>query len=156
MKCVPTSDQEGKNVVVFVDEAQSLKPPLLELIRTMLNFETNDAKLIQIILAGQIELKEKLLEPSQKALRSRVFAPSVLAPLTLGETRAMIGYRCELAEIAVPFSDDVMRDIYETTGGVPREILKVCAVSYEMARVNGLSEVDSEVLEMAKGEAVLS
>lgn len=146
----------GLNVIVFVDEAQSLKPPMLEMVRTMLNFETNTAKLIQIVMAGQMELKERLLDPVQKALRSRVFAPSVLAPLTLGETKAMIAYRCEQAEIPVPFSDDVIREIYEVAAGVPREILKVCAISFEMARVNGLTEVTSEVFALAKDEAVLS
>ena len=53
--------EQGKNVLLFVDEAQRLKPDQLELVRTMLNFETNTAKLIQIVLAGQLELREKLL-----------------------------------------------------------------------------------------------
>lgn len=148
--------ESGQNVVVFIDEAQRLNNKMLERVRAMLNYETNTAKLIQIVLAGQIELKERLLDPSQKAIRSRIFAPSVLAPLTLGETRAMIAFRCSEAEIAVPFPDEVVEEIYEAAGGVPREILKVCAVAYELARLNGLKVVTGDVMEIAKREAVLA
>lgn len=147
--------KEGKNIIVFIDEAQSLKTPMLELVRTMLNFETSDAKLIQIVLAGQMELKDRLLEPGHKALRSRVFAPSVLAPLTYGETKGMISYRCEQAEIEVPFTEDVITEIYELSAGTPRDILKYCAISFNMAQANSLSIVNSDVFAAAKGEAVL-
>src|SRR5215207_8622811 len=79
--------EAGRNVIIFVDEAQNLKNPMLELVRGMLNYETNTAKLIQIVLAAQIELRDRLLDDKAKALRSRIFAPSVLQPLTLGETK---------------------------------------------------------------------
>jgi general secretion pathway protein A len=145
----------GKNVVVFIDEAQRLKSNMLELVRSLLNFETNTAKLIQIVLAGQIELRDRLLDPANKAIKSRIFAPSVLAPLTLGETKAMLEFRCQQAEIALPFPDDVIQQIYESTGGVPREILKVSAIAYELARMNELETVPIEIIEMATKEAVL-
>ncbi len=147
--------KQGKNVVVFLDEAQLLKPPMLELVRSLLNFETDTAKLIQVVLAGQIELKERLLNESNKAIRSRLFAPSILAPLTLGETKGMIAHRCDLAELPVPFSDEVISQIYDATGGVPREVLKVCAVSFELAQMNELERVTGDILEMALQEAVL-
>jgi general secretion pathway protein A len=146
---------EGKNVAVFIDEAQRLKNPMLEIVRAMLNYETNTAKLIQIVLAGQIELRDRLLDPSQKAIRSRIFAPSVLAPLTLGETKAMLDFRCQQVEIPLPFSDDAIQVIYDATGGVPREILKVAAIAFELARMNGFATVETEVAEMATREAVL-
>lgn len=145
----------GKNVVVFLDEAQLFKSPMLELVRSLLNFETDTAKLIQVIIAGQIELKERLMDESQKAIRSRLFAPSILAPLTLGETKAMIAHRCDLAELAVPFSAEVISQIYDATGGVPREVLKVCAVAYALAQANELEQVTPDVLEVALDEAVL-
>lgn len=147
--------QEGKNVVVFIDEAQRLKNPMLEIVRAMLNYETNTAKLIQIVLAGQIELRDRLLDDSQKAIRSRIFAPSVLAPLTPGETKAMLEFRCEQVELPSPFTDDAIQAIYDATGGVPREILKVAAISYELSRMNDLGSVDAQVVEMAAKEAVL-
>ncbi len=147
---------EGQNVVVFIDEAQRLNAKMLEVVRSLLNFETNTAKLIQIVLSGQIELKERLLSPAQKAIRSRIFAPSVLSPLTLSETKAMLTFRCQQADIEIPFSDDAIQAIYDTTGGVPREILKVAAIAYELARVNGMTDVPPEIMEMATREAVLS
>lgn len=147
--------QQGKNVVVFLDEAQRLDNKMLELVRAMLNFETNTMKLIQIVLCGQIELRDRLREPSKKAIRSRIFAPSVLDPLSLGETRAMIKHRCEIVEIDVPFTDDAVQQIYDISAGVPREILKLCAVSYELARLNGSSVVSVELLNEAVPEAAL-
>ena len=57
-----------KNCIVFIDEAQNLKGRVLELVRTMLNFETDTTKLIQIVLCGQLELRDRLRDPSKKAL----------------------------------------------------------------------------------------
>jgi Cdc6-like AAA superfamily ATPase len=68
----------------------------------------------------------------------------------------MVAHRCDLADVAMPFSDDVITQIYDATGGVPREVLKVCAVSYELAQLNELDRVTLEVLEEALKEAVLA
>lgn len=148
--------REKRKAIVFVDEAQRLSNKMLEVVRTLLNYETNEAKLIQVVLAGQLELRERLLDEKQKAIRSRLFAPSILDPLSLRETKDMIAHRCDLADVPMPFSDDVVGRIWDATGGVPREILKVCAVSYELARMNELEQVTGEMLEMALKEAVLA
>lgn len=145
----------GKNVVIFIDEAQKLNSKMLELIRAMLNFETNQHKLIQLVMAGQLELKERLLDPSKKALRSRIFAPSVLDPLSLSETIAMVDYRCELAEVKNPFTDKILEKIYEFTGGVPREVLKICSVAHELAVLKGEAKVSDQTFSEATHEAVL-
>ena len=125
--------QENKNVVVFIDEAQKLKNQELELIRIMLNLETYDHKLIQIILAGQLELREKLLDPKNKALYSRVFTPSVLSPLTLDEAKRMIAFRCHIFEMENPFSDESIELLYQQTKGIPREIVKLVLESYRLS-----------------------
>lgn len=148
------SFEKGINVVFFIDESQRLNPKMLELIRTMLNFETNQAKLIQFVLAGQIELRENLLDPSKKAIRSRIFAPSTLDPLTLGETRAMIAFRCDHAEIENPFSDPQVDKIYEVSGGIPREVLKICHVAHELSLLQGEKTVSLETVNQAISEAV--
>lgn len=148
-------DSEGKMCVVFIDEAQRLKGPHLELVRTLLNFETNTYKLIQIVLAGQLELRQKLQDPSKKALRSRIYLPSLLAPLSLQETGKMLRFRCEKAEIDYPFSDDAVTLIYNRTGGVPREILKVAGFSYVLALQAGEKAVPVEAIELAAREASL-
>src|SRR4051794_35138158 len=97
----------------------------------MLNFETNTAKLIQFVLARQLELRDRLKEEKNKAIDSRGFAYSLIDPLSFGEMKRMIIYRCEQAEMPVPFPDDVMEAIYDMTKGVPRDILKLCAQAYE-------------------------
>lgn len=122
--------QLGKNVVVFIDEAQKLKPKELELVRMFLNFESFDHKLIQVILAGQLELRTKLLQPNNKALYSRVFATSILAPLNLEETCKMIAFRCQVSGSENPFSSETMECIYKITKGVPRDIVKICIHAY--------------------------
>jgi general secretion pathway protein A len=149
-------DSAGKTCVLFVDEAQRLKGPHLELIRTLLNFETNKYKLIQIVLAAQLELRVKLMDPSKKALRSRIFLPSLLDPLSLPETREMIYFRCEKAGIPNPFTDQTVEIIYNRTGGVPREVLKVCGFAYIMTLQAGERVVPAEAVELAAAEASIN
>lgn len=121
-----TRYEEGKNVVLFIDEAQKLKAKELELIRVFLNFESYEHKLIQVVLVGQLELRERLLEKNNKALYSRVFAPTLLAPLTLEETTKLIEHRCKIEEIDNPFTSEQIEQIYQKSTGVPREIIKQC------------------------------
>ena len=124
--------QDSKNVVLFIDEAQLLDNQQLELIRGFLNFETHEHKLMQIVLAGQLELKDKLNTDKNKALYSRISTYSVLDPLTPEETKSMIEHRCQYAGIANPFTDEAMEAVYIKSKGVPRSILKICALAYEM------------------------
>src|SRR5919206_76904 len=70
-----------KAVILFIDEAQKLSTKMLELVRSFLNFETNEAKLLQIILAGQLELRDRLRTKKMKPLYSRLINPTVLQRL---------------------------------------------------------------------------
>lgn len=149
-------DSAGKTCVLFVDEAQRLKGPHLELIRTLLNFETNKYKLIQVVLAAQLELRAKLMDASKKALRSRIFLPSLLDPLSLPEMSEMIAFRCEKAGIPNPFTNETMELIYNHTGGVPREVLKVCGFSYILTLQAGEKTVPIEAVQLAVSEASLN
>ncbi len=90
---------EDSNENLFVDEAQKLRASHLELLETLLNFETGKKKLIQNVIGAQLELGQKLADPSKKALRSRIFAPSILDRLSLDpwtpdETQQMFHFRC--------------------------------------------------------------
>jgi general secretion pathway protein A len=145
---------EGRLVVLFVDEAQKLPGSQLELVRTLLNFEDGRVKLIQIVLAAQLEIKQKLADPSKKAIRSRIFAPSMLDALTLSETMEMIAFRCQRAGIQNPFEAGAVEAVYRVTGGVPREILKVCSIALEMARAQGAEKIGSELVQALYPEAV--
>lgn len=144
--------QQHKNVVVFIDEAQRLNGKMLEQVRAMLNFETDQEKLIQIVMSGQLELRDRLRDPSKKAIRSRIFAPSILDPLTKDETEAMISHRCYLADIAVPFSGEQLTLIYKHTSGIPREVLKTCALGHQIMIVKGEQQASNETIDEALTE----
>jgi len=146
--------RENRKVILFLDEAQKMPGVQLELLRTLLNFETGQHKLIQIVIAAQLELRQKLADPSKKALRSRIFAPSSLTALTLDETKAMIDFRCQQAGISNPFSPEAVQSIYILTAGIPREILKTCAIGMELMKEAGLNEVTADMAAMIHGEAV--
>ncbi len=149
-------DGEDKTAVLFIDEAQRLKGVQLELIRTLLNFETEENKLIQIVLCGQLELRTKLMDSTKKALRSRILLPSLLAPLSPEETAAMVLFRCEKAGFKCPFSDEVLREIYDKSGGVPREVLKICQVMFSESVKMNVSEIPADWVSPIAGEVTLN
>ncbi|MCU1288567.1 MAG: hypothetical protein JWN60_796 [Acidobacteria bacterium] len=136
-----------KNVILFIDEAQNLDNKQLELIRALLNFETNEEKLIQIVLAGQLELKTKLDNKRNKYLKSRIVMYSTLNALTLAETKTMVATKCEYAEIANPFTDEAIERIYNQTAGIPRAVLKMCAYLYVLMKEYKLDEIPIEEIE---------
>lgn len=144
-----------KVCVIFIDEAQRLTGRQLELVRTLLNFETDETKLIQVVLAAQLELRQKLADASKKALRSRIFAPSLLAPLSLNETQEMVDFRCKQAGVRNSFPSETIETLYTLTGGVPREILKVAAVAWRFSEADG-HKISPELIQEAMGEAILN
>src|SRR5215212_10184610 len=119
------------------------------------DFETDRHKLIQIALAGQLELRNKLNTEKNKALYSRISTYSVLDPLTADETAAMIEHRCDFASIKNPFSKDAMEAVYIKSKGIPRSILKVCALAYEMMQMAGDKEVGADYIEDTAGEVAV-
>ncbi len=135
----------GKNVVLLLDESQGMNSETMEVLRSFLNFESNTAKLLQIVMAGQLELRERLKLPRNKALKSRIVMYSLLSPLTPGEAKAMLEHRCQLSEIEIPFSDEVIDLIYSATGGVPRDILRICGYAYETSKIAGEKTVSREL-----------
>jgi len=141
-----------RNVALFIDEAQNLTPAILELVRALLNYETDESKLIQVVLAGQIELRTKLLAPQQKALYSRLVAPSVLSPLAPDELDGMIEHRCKLRKIKNPFPPESIERLYALTGGIPRSTLRLCAISFEMAKLARMERVSVDLVDTAYAE----
>jgi general secretion pathway protein A len=146
--------EQDMNALVLIDEAQNLKGPMLEQIRTLLNFETNSAKLVQVVLAGQLELRDRLRDPSKRALRSRIFASSSLDPLTLEETGAMIAHRCRVAGDPNPFEDlALVEAVYQVTSGVPRDVLKVCGLTVKLAEVASVLRITPDMITDAAYDA---
>lgn len=144
-----------KNVVIFIDEAQNVNNKQLELVRSLLNYETNTQKLVQIVLAGQLELKERLSDKRNKAVASRVSTYSILSPLTFEETRDMIIHRCKFENIENPFTPEAMEKIYEVSGGVPRSVLKICAFAYHIKEMENLTEITSDFIEISQPEVLI-
>lgn len=110
--------------VLLVDEAQSLRRPLLKLVHFLLNYETATEKLLQVVLFGQNELASRI--DAMPELKSRMF-PSALAALGADETLEMMTYRLAVAGGKEnPFSEDAAREVYRLSLGLPREVCKVC------------------------------
>lgn len=146
--------REGKNVVLFIDEAQQLRGPMFEQIRQILNFETDETKLINIVMAGQVELRYKLADRSKRALVSRIAVSSTLDALTPEETAGMIEFRCTVAGVQNPFEPDAVGAVYQWSKGVPREAIKLCAMSVQYASLNGMKQIPTDLVEMAAQDIV--
>ncbi len=118
----------GNNVVLIIDEAQNLRPALLEQIRILSNLETDKEKLLQIILVGQPELRETLSKPNLRQLRQRISVRYHLTPLSSEETKAYIEHRLKIAGASeeLKFTAQALEWIFQYTKGIPRLINIVC------------------------------
>ena len=114
---------QGLRVVLIVDEAQNLSTDALEQIRLLTNLETPTQKLLQIILLGQPELRDKLNDTELRQLAQRITARYHLTPLDRVETEAYVRHRTAVAGAArLPFSRLGLRAIYQRSNGIPRLI----------------------------------
>ena len=115
---------EGLNVAVFIDEAQNLAPEVLEEVRLLSNLETDQHKLLQIVLIGQPELKERLALPELRQLRQRILVRCDLKPLTAEEVGQYLAFRLQVAGAVEPwlFEEPAARLIHKQANGIPRVI----------------------------------
>lgn len=120
--------KEGRDVVLVIDEAQDLDGELLEQVRLLSNLETDSRKLLQIVLIGQPELKEKLEQRSLRQLRQRITVRYHLAPLTRPETERYVHHRLRVAgaNSRPTFSRWALWQVHRYSRGVPRLINAVC------------------------------
>jgi general secretion pathway protein A len=118
----------GRRFIIVVDEAQNLDANVLETVRLLSDFETPRAKLLQIILAGQPELADKLASRHMAQLRQRVSLLNRLVALSVEETRKYIDHRLRVAGYsgAVPFTPEALVAIARFTEGIPRNINNFC------------------------------
>ena len=148
--------ERGRKTVLMIDEAQHLDFDVLEQIRLLTNLETNDEKLLQIILIGQPELTEKLSRPELRQLNQRITARYNLQPLNLQETTAYIKHRLEIAGLrggVSLFESAAVKQIHSLTRGIPRLINVLCdrallgAYGQQRSRVNKklIAEAAAEV-----------
>src|SRR6185503_1404499 len=115
---------EGRQVVVFVEESQSMPIATLEEIRLLSNLETKQHKLLQIVLFGQPELDDNLRRPDIRQLRERITHSFSLSPLNAEEVREYLAFRLRAAGYHGPdlFSKRVIRYFAQATGGLTRRI----------------------------------
>jgi len=140
--------------VLILDEAQLLKGPQFEILRQFSNFETDDTKLLQIVLVGQTELRNKLR--LKKALASRIAVYSTLQPLSPFETADMIAFRLTVAGGNPSiFTEEALETIYELAKGVPRDAIKICSIALELALVNKERQITPDLIRAAGPEVQL-
>lgn len=120
--------QDGRTVVLIVDEAHNLEWEVLEEIRLLGNLENRNGKLIQIIMAGQPEFDRKLDAPNLRQLKQRVVLRCNLQPFTLRDAIEYIESRLEHAGMPEQnvFTEELMAEIHLRSQGIPRVINGVC------------------------------
>ncbi|GHA54603.1 ExeA family protein [Photobacterium aphoticum] len=117
----------GRSVVVMIDEAQALPDDALEAIRLLGNLETEQDKLLHIVLFAQPELDSRLAAHHLRQFRQRITFRSALRPLTLEETAAYIEYRLARSGCYQPlFSVPLYKAIWQASQGIPRLINQLC------------------------------
>ena len=117
----------GKRSVVLVDEAQHLLPGVLEQLRLLTNLETDEKKLLQVVLIGQPELQQMLRQPLLRQLAQRITARYHLLPLSRQDVDAYVRFRLQVAGCVQPiFTPRAIQTLHRLSGGIPRLINLIC------------------------------
>ncbi|MBZ5513934.1 MAG: AAA family ATPase [Acidobacteriia bacterium] len=147
--------ERGRRTVVIIDEAQNLHDEVLESVRLLSNFETPSAKLIQVILAGQPPLADKLASPSLVQLRQRLAMAARLEPFTAAETDRYIDHRLWASghSGADPFNAEARALIAALSEGIPRNINNLCFNALSLGRALQRKPIDASIVEEAAADA---
>lgn len=140
--------EQNRFPLLIIDEAQNLSCDALEEIRQLSNLETVNKKLVQIILCGQPQLEINLERPEMVQLRQRISYKAKLSRLTFDETVAYIRFRLSVAgapEVGL-FTQNALKEIFETSGGIPRLINHLCDDALQIAAKNGTSRVETKII----------
>jgi len=144
---------KGRHTVLIIDEAQNLSPDVLEQLRLLTNLETNERKLLQIILLGQPELAEMVAQPELRQLAQRVIARFHLGPLGKHEVSAYVQHRLGVAGAQRNiFPDTLTGRLFQLSGGVPRIINVLCDRALLGAYTQNKEKVDRVTLKQAAHE----
>ena len=142
--------QHSKVPILLIDEAQYMNRESLKLIHYLLNFETSDVKLLQIVLAGQEELAEKVKRYKELASRMIPIAINPMSPLDLED---MLKFRWNIAsgnKSELPFTQEALTEIFAYTKGLPRDAVKL---SDEILRHVFLQQASHAEIEQVKNAA---
>jgi type II secretory pathway predicted ATPase ExeA/ActR/RegA family two-component response regulator len=139
--------EQERTVVLLIDEAQRLSSSALELLRALLNYETNEYKLLQLILMGQMELLPRIKD--MKNLWDRISLKRVIGPFDQADTEAMIAFRLRKAGYAARrslFTPEGIQEIYRHSQGSPRRITTLCHDALEQLVMSDKDEVDAAMV----------
>jgi general secretion pathway protein A len=144
---------QGRTTILIIDEAQNLDSEVLEQIRLLTNLETDQRKLLHIILLGQPELRDKLARPELQQLSQRIIARYHLGPLRQEEIAAYVHHRLDIAGSRRPlFPPSLSRLLFRLSGGIPRKLNILCDRALLGAYVQGKDEVDRNIVLQAAKE----
>lgn len=143
--------KQGRRCIVVIDEAQNLDGSVLETARLLSNFETSRAKLLQIVLAGQPELADKLNTPGQRQLRQRISMFNRLEAFSLDDTVKYIQHRMQIAGYRGPalFTPDALELLFVHAGGIPRNINNLCFASLSLGCALTSRTINAAVMQEA-------
>ncbi|MDG2307380.1 MAG: AAA family ATPase [Candidatus Binatia bacterium] len=144
--------QAGNQVVLVIDEAQALGGAILEQLRMLSNFETESAKLLQIVLVGQPELRDILARPDLVQLEQRITVRWHLGPLDREETGQYIGHRLATASGGRPrriLSSGAQKRVFAYSQGIPRRINVVCHRALLVAYARDSTSITSSIVKRA-------
>ena len=138
----------GNNLVLIIDEAQNLSLRLLEHIRMLSNLETDKDKLIQIILVGQPQLRDKLQLPAMRQLQQRIGVRYHITPLEPDEVRTYIEHRLRVAgsDGSLIWTEDGLDEVMRCSKGIPRLINLICDRALLACYVFRVKLVDREIV----------
>ncbi len=144
----------GGNAVVIIDEAQNLSIRTMAMVRMLSNLETEKEKLLQIVLVGQPELKQKLMLPDLRQLNQRIIVRYHLEPLSIEETEGYIQNRLFVAGCrgTVSFAPGAIDEVYDGSRGIPRLINIICDRALTAAFVEGRRLIDRRTVGRAVDE----
>ncbi|MDO9085019.1 MAG: AAA family ATPase [Anaerolineaceae bacterium] len=134
----------NRNVVIILDDAQMMEPEALEVLHRLYNFDY-DSKVVQILAFGQREMNS--LFETNKAVNARVFVRLALPPLTLSSSLQMVLFRLNVAGRGEPFiDDDAFELLYDRSQGVPREIIRYCALATDVVLQSDVSTITIDIV----------
>jgi general secretion pathway protein A len=148
---------ENKTVTLVIDEAQKLNDISLEVLRGFLNYETNEFKLLQLVLLGQLELHSRIMNIPN--FFDRISFKYTLNPLDFNETKEMIDFRVSRAGYKANmhlFSDDSLREIYQHSRGYPRQITMLCHKALKTMVLKNKFVVDADTIKELIREEIKS
>ena len=143
----------GQKTVLIIDEAQNMDHTVLEQLRLLTNLETNQRKLLQIIILGQPELLDILAQENMRQLAQRITARFHLKPLSRFEIKAYISHRLAVAGSSIQlFDEKAQQKLYQLSNGIPRIINIICDRALLGAYVENKARVDLQTLNKAAKE----